>query len=626
MRCLHDVRRSKPSSVGMVLAIGLAAAVAACGRSHEQADWPAYNGSFDGRRFSPLDQINTSNVANLQTVCKVRLGENGTMQAGPVVIGRTLYVTTAHTTVAIDAATCAVRWRRVCPLTHKDVFPVNRGVAYLDGRVFRGTGDGRLLSLSADSGTVLWNVQAGDPAAGEFLSSAPIAWNGKVYIGVAGSDWGVRGHMMAFDANTGKELWRFWTIPMGSEQGADTWKNAESAKHGGGGTWTSYALDTVSGELFVPVANPAPDFNPSARPGDNLFTNSVVVLDANTGALRWWFQFTPHDGFDWDVGAAPMLYPARDGTRRVAAGSKDGNVYAIDRASHKLLFTTAITTIRHADMVPTQRGVDVCPGWLGGVEWNGPAYDSSADALYVGAVDWCGTVKLGAPEYKPGEFFLGTGIQMAPSDSATGWLTALDAETGAVRWRFHAPKPVVSAVTPTAGGLVLGGDVAGTFYALDKTDGKVLFQHAMGGSVAGGIVTYAVDGKQYVALTAGNVSRVTFGGAGHPTVIVMGLEAPEGAQNVELPSVPIPGDTSVAGKPLGAGDGERIFGNTCSVCHGAHGEGAAGPNLQKTKRDLAGIIQFVENPTAPMPKLYPSSLSEADVRAVAEYVLTLRKR
>lgn len=500
--------------------------------------WPAYNNDPASQRYSPLAQITPQNVASLKPVCEVRMGEEGSFESGPIVIGDTMFVTTPHTTVALDATNCTLIWRAVHQPKQTDVFPVNRGAAYLDGRVFRGTPDGRLIAMDAKTGKVLWDVQAGDPKVGEFLSSAPIAWNGTVFSGVAGSDWGVRGHMMAFDAATGKEKWRFYTIPEGSDAGAETWKIPATAQRGGGAQWTSYTLDPATGEVFIPVANPAPDFAPATRPGSNLYTNSLVVLDANSGQLKWYFQLTPNDGFDWDLGAAPLLYTAPDGSARVAMGSKDGYVYAVDRGSHKQLFQTAVTTIEVPKTPPTAQGVHACPGPLGGVEWNGPAYDPQTKMIYAGAVDWCAEyTSTKSPSYTPGQLYFGTSYSPTSSDTSSGWVTAIDAASGAVRWKFHAPQPVVSGITPTAGGVVFAGGVAGNLFAFDASSGKVLLKYPTGGGMAGGIITYAVGGTQYVATTSGNVSRTTFKTTGSPTIIVMSLNAPATPRRDSLPEV-----------------------------------------------------------------------------------------
>ena len=602
--------------------------------------WAMYNMGYDGVRSSPLTQITVKNVATLRPVCRVKLGEEGTLQAGPVAVGETLFVTTAHSTAALNATTCRPIWRFVDPPTKLDVNPVNRGVAYLDGRVFRGTPDARLVALSSDSGQVLWNIKVGDPSLGAFTSSAPIAWHGMVYIGLAGGDWGIRGRVMAFDAETGKEKWRFWTIPMGKERGAETWHIPETAQHGGGAMWTSYTLDTTTGELFVPTGNPAPDFNPTSRPGDNLFTNSVVVLDAMSGALRWWYQVSPNDGFDYDLGAAPVLYKGRSGDSRVLLASKDGNIYALDRRSHQLKFKTPITTISKEAPLPTAAGVHACPGPLGGVEWNGPAFDASTHTFFVGAVDWCAIFSLGPPEYTKGSLYWATNVVPVSTDTARGWLTAVDAEDGRVRWKFRAPAPIVAGVTHTAGGLLFTGDLHGNFYAFDAATGRVAYETNLGGAIAGGVMTYAVDGRQYVAAPAGNISRGTFGVLGSPTLIVMALSgAAESTarDSAAVPTIVLPdvaaadlrnvgADGKLVAGAAAAGStsaGEKVF-RLCAACHGMHGEGGAGANLQTSKRDLAGIIAYIKSPTGAMPKLYPAPLSDADVSAVAAYVMTLR--
>ena len=250
-------------------------------------------------------------------------------------------------------------------------------MAFANGQLFRGTPDGRLLAIDAASGKTLWQQQVGDPAQGEFFSSVPVIWQGLLITGSAGSDCGIRGRIMAYEQESGREVWRFYTIPRGKETGAETWKDWKSARYGGGGSWTTYTLDMASGEVFVPVGNPAPDFAPSHRPGANLFTDSMVVLDARTGALKWWHQMLSNDGLDLDLAAAPMLYWNSKGRPMVAIGSKDGYLYGVDRETHKRVFKIPVTTIQKPDRAPTAQGVHSCPGPLGGVEWNGPAYDQT---------------------------------------------------------------------------------------------------------------------------------------------------------------------------------------------------------------------------------------------------------
>jgi alcohol dehydrogenase (cytochrome c) len=492
--------------------------------------WSMYNGGYAGQRHADLDVISRDNAHSLAPVCSTVVGETGSFQTGPLVYGDTVFITTAHATLALDATTCAIIWRSTHASKRADVNPVNRGAAILDGRLFRGTPDGRLLALDAGTGRLIWEDSIGNSAVGEFVSSAPIAWNGTVFVGLAGGDWGIRGHVMAFDAVNGRERWRFYTIPMGSEVGADSWQIPETAKRGGGAQWTSYALDTAANELFVPVGNPAPDFAPQWRPGANLFTNSLVVLDTRTGRLKWYYQFSPADGFDYDLAAPPMLYETGS-VARVALASKDGNVYSVDRATHRLIFKSAVTTIENHGAAPTAAGVLACPGSLGGVEWNGPAFDPGSQTLYVGAVDWCSIFYASAdtPSYKPGEGHTGTSYAPAAGAKSTGWLTAIDARSGATRWRFHAPQPIVAGVTSTSGHVIFNGDLAGNFYAFDAANGKVLYTYKTAGAIAGGIITYMVRGEQYVAVTSGNVSRTAFQGTGVPTLTIFAIDGDSGS-------------------------------------------------------------------------------------------------
>ena len=584
-------------------------------------NWMTYNGTVNGQRYSALDQINTKNVASLKEVCRLKVDDSGTFQAGLLQIDGTLYMTNSHDTLAVDATNCTVRWRHVYKPEQEDIFQINRGVAYANGKLFRGTPDARLLAIDAATGKTIWQQQVGDPGQGEFFSSVPAVWQGLIIIGSAGSDWGIRGRIMAYEQETGREVWRFYTIPRGKETGAETWTDRDAARYGGGGSWTTYTLDMSSGEVFVPVGNPAPDFVPSYRAGANLFTDSMVVLDARTGALKWWFQMLANDGLDLDLAAAPMLFWNSKGRPMVAIGSKDGFLYSVDRESKKQVFKTAVTTIKIPEKAPNAQGVFSCPGPAGGVEWNGPAYDPVNKQIVVGAVDWCATIKSDEAEFQPGKFFLGGTWEW---DSAkTGWITAVNQDTGAVRWKHHADAPVVSGITPTAGGLTFAGDLGGDFFAFESTTGKVLLKIATGGAVAGGIITYALGGTQYVAITSGNVSRMSFGENGKPSVVLYAL--PEHAKAVtstpQAATTTEPTTVAAAGAP-DASRGKELYNKNCAACHGSQGEGAAGPTLKaiRSRLDFKATVNWIENPSAKMPRLYPSTLDAQAVVDVAAYV------
>ena len=617
-----------------ILALGSAAGSAAApDRASESAEdgWPTYNKGYDGQRYSRLAQIDTRTAGTLKRVCVAGLGDDGAFQPGPVVVKDTIYVTTAHTTVALQATTCKALWRHVYQPEQDEVYAINRGVAVLGKRVFRGTGDGRILALDAATGKLLWKIKAADPTVGEFYSSAPIAWKNLLFIGIAGSDWGVRGRMLAFDVASGKEVWRWYSIPMGNDEGADSWVPRDAAARGGGAFWTTYTLDAQSGELFIPVANPAPDYNtqPDVREGANLYTNSMVVLDARTGRMKWYHQFAPNDHWDYDVGAAPMLFAGPGGERRVAVGSKDGYIYALDRDSREVKFRTPVTTVwDNTGKRPTTEGTHMCPGTLGGVEWNGPALDVKNNAIVVGAVDYCMTYKSTAPVYRKGAGYYGGSV--VPDERASGWVTSVDAADGKVRWRYEAAAPVVAGVTPTAGGVTFAADLQGNFLVLGSDSGSVLFQQQLAGGIAGGIVTYAVAGKQYVALTSGNLSRSTFSkmkGANAkstPELVIYGLGlAADEPKLVTVGESKMIWEKSAATGAGGVASGKAIYSGNCAVCHGTVGEGGVGPSLLGAKERL-GFDTIVDRVTNPLPKMPKLPLGEREVKDVAEYVETLK--
>jgi alcohol dehydrogenase (cytochrome c) len=488
-------------------------------------DWLGYNGSYAGDRYSTLAQINAGNVARLHPVCVFQLGELGPAQTAPVIAGGVMYVSSDETTFALDAKTCRLIWKNTYTSTGPKQGLASRGVALLDGTVFRGTPDSHLIAIDAKTGRTLWNVQVSDSSDGSNTVAAPLAWQGKVFIAIAGSEDGVKGKTMAYSAADGKLLWTFNAIASGGDPGASTWGNAEATATGGGGTWSSFALDPASGTLFVPVGNPGPDFSADYRPGANLYTSSIVALDANTGKLRWYYQLVPHDYHDWDAAAPPVLFRGPNGKPMMAFAGKSGYLFTIDYTTHKLISKVPVTTIRDADKPLTTDGTHFCPGTLGGVEWNGPAYSPRDKLTYVNAVDWCSTVKLGEVRFVRGKQFLGSanGTGVKDPQGSTGWLSAIDPLSGKVAWRYHAPSLLIAAVTPTAGGLLFTGETTGEFDAFDSANGKVLYRFNTGGSLGGGIATYAVDGKQYVVAVSGNQSRTSVKGGGAPTIFVFSL-------------------------------------------------------------------------------------------------------
>jgi alcohol dehydrogenase (cytochrome c) len=571
--------------------------------------WLSINNRLDGQRFSPLKEITPANAAQLGEVCRVQIDGPTTYHAGILVADGVLYTNTGRETVALDAATCAVRWKDSYQPEDDRFSPSNRGLALLDGRIFRGTGDGRLVALDAATGKVLWKDVIANPSLGESTSAAPLAWQGVVYMGIAGSELGARGRVMAYDAQTGRELWRFNTIPRGNEKGADTWKIPKTAKTGGGGVWGAMTLDVTTGELFVPVGNPWPDIDKDYRPGDNLFTDSLVVLDARTGALQWWYQVTAADWQDLDLVAAPVLYRDTQVRDVVAFAGKDGYVTGVDRDTHQRIFRTPLITMNGPFKSATHEGVRSCPGYAGGTEWNGTTLDRLNHTLVTGSVDACFIVKLGTTKYSTTEANFGGSV--APDGPTTGWVTAVDSETGAIRWKYHAEKPVVAGVTPTAGGVTFTGDLAGNLLVFNSKTGELVRKIATGGAMAGGVVTYELNGRQYLAIASGNVSRNAFGALGVPSVVILALNPAS-----------LPKSAASVSSATGVASGRKLYSQICVSCHGPDGNLIADHKLStlKSRRDQAATIGYIKDPKAPMPKLYPDLLTEQNVTDVAAYI------
>jgi PQQ-dependent dehydrogenase (methanol/ethanol family) len=519
---------------------------AACTLSSAMAaadkDWPSYNRTLTSQRYASLDAIDTKNVTGLKVICSYDTGEQTGFQTGLVQVNGALFATTEHDTFSIDPDTCKQNWRM-----HEDfasgTLKVSRGLAWLDGRVFRGTADGRVLAYDAKDGRRLWATTIADSARGESVPAAPIAWNGLVFIGNAGGDnKGVKGRMYALDANDGHIVWEFYLVPKGEHDfargrpapdGADvaaTWKNSEGFPVTGGATWSSYTLDPDSGTLYVPGGNPAPDFVNEHRQGENLFASSVVALDAKTGAYKRHFQLVKRDFHDWDASTAPILFTSKAGRSLLAEAPKDGHLHVIDLASGKVLYSNPVTHIANVDAPITAEGTRFCPGVQGGAEWNSPAYDPGRNLIFTGEVDWCTTVRAAsadeiakAPIGKP---WSGSPDGFGKQDDIknwAGWMTASDADSGKRKWQFKTPFPLMGGITPTAGGVLFFGDMGGNFYAFDAARGSKLWSTDLGGAIAGGVITYDTGAGQKVAVAAGMTSPIWPTPKVNGKIVVLGL-------------------------------------------------------------------------------------------------------
>ena len=496
--------------------------------AEEDADWPSYNKTLTSRRYSSLSQINTKNVHRLKVLCVYDTKQYTSFETGPIMVNDALIGTTEHDIFSLDPSNCHENWR-----THEDYKPasllaVNRGAAYLDGLLFRGTEDGRVLAYDFKTGKRVWEATIADAKLGESTPAAPIAWDGLVFIGNAGGDnKGVKGRMYALDAKTGKVVWEFYLVPKAAGDptrgpqgqtalGVSSWANGVDTPITGGATWTSYTLDPTTGLLYVPGGNPAPDFALGPREGENLYSGSIVVLDAKTGAYKNHFKLVPKDWHDWDVSTAPALIETRGGKTLLSVAPKDGHLYGFDLTVNRMIYRTPATTVENAEVpFSPDRAVHFCPGTVGGAEWNGPAYDPQTNLILIGEVDWCATVQIQKEqdirEVKLAAPWSGNATSNPYHTYGTpdsfghwaGWVYAVDADTGAWKWRIKSNYPILSGMTPTAGGIVFFGDMGGNFYALDSATGQRLWSVKTSGAIGGGVITYAVNGEQKVAVATG---------------------------------------------------------------------------------------------------------------------------
>lgn len=478
-------------------------------------DWTMATHDYAGQRFVDLKQIDKGNVAKLRPVCFYQLSDTNPFPTSPLVYRGAIFITSRNAIVSIDAVTCKLNWRydrpsRV-PLAY--IEKMNHGAAIKDGKLLVGTHDGFLIALDAGTGKEIWVRDAASPKDNQGgFTMAPVIAGDLVIMGPAGSEIGVKGWIGAYRLSTGEPVWRFNTIPDDNEPGADSWPNHAARQHGGGTVWGALTYDANNGLLFVPVSNPTPDFNGDTRAGTNLYTCSMVVLDIHTGKLAWYYQVSPHDTHDYDLTqASPQFTLAIGGKTRnlVVAAGKEGQLHVIDRDSHAQLYQTPVTQWQNTgstwvDLDKSGDGQQVCPGALGGIQWNGSAFNPLTKALYTPAAQWCRFSK-------------------DPADTSRGSLTAVDAVSGKVMWRYGSMRPMLAAVTTTSAGLVFSGELTGDMIALDAEDGKELFRFNVGGPMVGGITTYQVGGTQYVAAVTGMANAMWQADPGSSTVVVFGL-------------------------------------------------------------------------------------------------------
>jgi alcohol dehydrogenase (cytochrome c) len=489
------------------------------------SNWTSYNGDYTGRRYSSLQEINPSNVARLRAAWAFHPGNTQRLEATPVVVRGVMYVTSANDVFALDAQTGRVVWHYQRPVSsgllddaaaHK-----SRGVAVWQNWVFAETDDAHLLCLDARSGVLRWDVEYADKTKHYGATSAPLVVNGMVIVGTSGGDSGVRGFVAAFDAESGTMKWRLWTIPDPGEFGSDSWPG-DSYLHGGATTWMPGTYDPELDTLYWTTSNAAPDFVGDTRPGEDLYTACVLAIDPNTGKLKWYFQFTPHDLYDYDANETPVLVNAEENgvTRRLLVqANRNGFLYVLDRTDGKFLRATPFverlnwaTSIDAAGRpilsgrIPTAEGTLICPGINGATNWFSPSYNPSTRLFYVLALENCDLLFAKPRAFVKGETYYNTGTKVPPNEHAQKMLLALSVADGKVAWRY----PQVgrgdswAGTFTTAGGLVFFGDDAGALEAVDAATGHPLWHFNTGQTIHASPMTYAVGGIQYVTVAAGS--------------------------------------------------------------------------------------------------------------------------
>jgi glucose dehydrogenase len=475
----------------------------------ETEDWPLFGRDRDNTRFATQDEIDTGNVDELGEAWSTGLGpDQYLMESFPLVLDGTVYVTTSTDEVmSIDGKTGHINWTYTPEVDFSQStgvggygITVNRGIAAEDGKLFLLTFDDKLQALSQKTGERLWSSEVEDPATGAYESMAPTAYDGKVYVGVSGSEDGVRGKIAAYDAQTGKEIWTFYTVPKAGTKWVP--------EGGGGGTiYMPPTIDTETNTVYVGTGNPAPVLVGAKRPGKNLYTDSILALDADTGKLKWYHQEQAHDLWDYDAESPVVLFDAEiegEDVRGVAEAGKNGLLFLLNAETGEDLFPPVAFVKRH-HTPPTTTGTLECPGAVGGSQYSPLAYSPETQAVYVSGINLCMYLKV-TYETRGGEKQF-AGDRVVPKDTEkTGTFTAVGTDTGEVLWKHDMPTPMDGGATASAGGLVFTGDQQGVLYAFDAADGEDLWQADLKLAFGTAPVIYSIDGTEYVLATVGGAA------------------------------------------------------------------------------------------------------------------------
>ena len=525
-------------AAGALLSMGVAQANDSILKA--QADpnnWASYGRTYENTRFSPLKQINTKNVAKLQLAYSFSLASLRSNESTPIVIGDTLYVSSSwgpKSVFALDATTGAIKWQYQ-PDIPDDVLQYgccdvdNRGVTYADGKIFVGRLDGNLTALDAKTGNELWTTKVVDYTQGSIITSPPLVVGNKVITGFGGGEYGARGSLQAYDINTGKQVWKTWTVPDPKSPGGDSWKG-DSYLHGGGAAWLVGSYDAKTNTIFYGTSNPSPWATKVRSTGDsnygklsNLYTSSTLALDPDTGAIKWAVQSTPEDAWDYDgVNELVLANIKIEGkeTPTYLKADRNGFFYVVNRETGKLISAQPFVPTNWATSIdlkttqpvevpakrpgPNHPATDICPNLLGGKNWQPISYSPLTGLAYIPANNLCQDMSEGEINYRKGVFYLGKDFSTkAGPGGYLGNIEAYDPVKQKIVWEIHQDLPFNSGILTTAGNLAFYGDLHGNFHAVDAKTGKNLWTKQLGSGIGQGAISYAVKGKQYIAVVVG---------------------------------------------------------------------------------------------------------------------------
>lgn len=489
----------------------------------EPGSWLTYSGSYGAQRYSTLDQIDRDNVDQLQPAWIYQTRSTQKFEVSPLVVDGVMYITEPPSdATALDLRTGRPLWRYRRSLPQGIVTccgQVNRGVALLDDQVFLGTVDAHLVALDARTGLVRWDVEVAEHTEGYAITVAPLALDGKIIVGIAGGEYGIRGFLDAYDPATGERLWRFWTVPGPGEPGHDTW-SGDSWQRGGAPTWVTGAYDAELDLLYWGTGNPGPDFIGEVREGDNLYSESVIALDPDTGELKWYFQFLPHDIHDYDSTQIPVLLDADfEGVPRklLLFPNRNAFYYVLDRVTGEFLVGKQFARqnwalgldengrpIENPETIPDLDGALVYPDDDGAANWYSPTFSPQTNLIYQNVRETGATYYLADATYEPGKIYMGASRRRISGEDPRGFLRALNPLTGDLVWEIQVHSPPWAGLMATAGGLVFSGTTEGDFFAADARTGEVLWRFQTGGGIYANPITYLSEGHQYVAIAAGS--------------------------------------------------------------------------------------------------------------------------